>query len=118
MRIEEWWPKTDPAIRNWLINHNGEVLPPSILEEIKAVAGAPTEGASWLAAEASGLFFLSDEAIDWVEEVANDEISGTDSCSQHRRGRRASAVVKPDKRMAVEVPVAWVQVLRLVGALG
>ncbi|HKU10662.1 MAG TPA: hypothetical protein VJQ61_05475 [Sinomonas sp.] len=50
MDIREWWPKLRPETRNWLIEHNGEKLPSGVL--------------------------LSDEAVDWIEEVANDADPG------------------------------------------
>ncbi|WP_190989100.1 hypothetical protein [Pseudarthrobacter sulfonivorans] len=75
MRIEEWWPKMDPSTQQWLINNNGDVVPSNILDQITAVAGTPTADASWVGDSAPGQFFLSDEAIDWIEETANDEVS-------------------------------------------
>ncbi len=65
----------DPSTQQWLINNNGDVVPPNILDQITAVAGAPTADASWVGETAPEGFFLSDEAIDWIEETANDEVS-------------------------------------------
>jgi hypothetical protein len=76
MRIEEWWPKVDPSTQQWLINNNGDVVPPNILDQITAVAGAPTADASWVGDSVPEGVLLSDEAIDWIEETANDEVSG------------------------------------------
>jgi hypothetical protein len=75
MSIEVWWPKVDPSTQQWLINNNGDVVPPNILDQIMAVAGAPTADSSWVGDNAAEGFFLSDEAIDWIEETANDEVS-------------------------------------------
>ncbi|MGZ3434274.1 MAG: hypothetical protein ACXVA7_21125 [Isosphaeraceae bacterium] len=74
MGIEEWWPRLDSSTQQWLINNNGDVVPPNILDQITAVAGAPTADASWVGGQRFGGFFLSDEAIDWIEETANDEV--------------------------------------------
>ncbi|MBP1136443.1 hypothetical protein JOE31_002675 [Arthrobacter sp. PvP023] len=74
MRIEEWWPAVDPSARQWLIDNNGDVVPLNILEQISAVAGASTADASWVGHNAPEGFFLSDEAIDWIEETANEEV--------------------------------------------
>ncbi|HEY8699756.1 MAG TPA: hypothetical protein VIM08_02160 [Arthrobacter sp.] len=75
MRIEEWWSRLDSSTRQWLINNNGDVVPPNILDQITAVAGAPTADASWVGDNVPEGFFLSDEAIDWIEETANDEVA-------------------------------------------
>lgn len=75
MRIEDWWPLLDSSTQQWLINNNGDVLPPSILEQITAVAGQPTADASWVGDNVPEGLFLTDEAIDWIEETANDEVS-------------------------------------------
>ncbi|RAN79510.1 hypothetical protein B5P43_13435 [Bacillus sp. SRB_336] len=65
----------DPPTKQWLINNNGDVVPPNILDQITAVAGAPTTDVSWLGQNVPEGIFLSDEAIDWIEETANDEFS-------------------------------------------
>jgi hypothetical protein len=75
MRIEEWWPRLDSSTQQWLINNNGDVVPLSILDQITAVAGAPTADASWVGDDVPESFFLSDEAVDWIEETANDEVA-------------------------------------------
>ena len=65
----------DPSTQQWLINNNGDVVPQNILDQITTVAGAPTADASWVGDNAREGFLLSDEAIDWIEETANDEVS-------------------------------------------
>lgn len=75
MNIENWWPLLNFSTRQWLIDNNGDVVPPSILDQITAVAGHPTAEASWIADSTAKEFFLSDQAIDWIEEAANDEIA-------------------------------------------
>ncbi|WP_125611939.1 hypothetical protein [Specibacter cremeus] len=75
MRIENWWPLLDSSTQQWLINNNGDVVPLSVLDQIMAVAGQPTADASWVGDNVREGFFLSDEAIDWIEKTANDEVS-------------------------------------------
>ena len=69
MEIIEWWPKLDPDAQRWLIAHNGEAVSAEVLEKIVAVGGsAQRDGES-----ETDDFFLSDDAIDWIEATANDE---------------------------------------------
>lgn len=72
MKIFEWWPLVDAETRDWLIEHNGEPLPQHVVTEILAVTGGETDP-EWWAAESEGGPQLSDEAVDWIEAVANDE---------------------------------------------
>lgn len=65
MSIEQWWPELQPSTRDWLINNNGDDLPPRILDEIRRVAGA--------AGDSSAPGGLSDAEIDWIEATANGE---------------------------------------------
>ena len=76
MSIQDWWPRLPPETRAWLIANNGDVVPRPIVDEIEA-AGGPGHSAAWWAAddESSGLS-MPDEAIDWIEEVANQESPG------------------------------------------
>ncbi|MGO4384890.1 hypothetical protein [Specibacter sp. RAF43] len=75
MDIENWWPLLDPATRQWLMDNNGDVVPPGVLDQITAVAGHPEVDASWAGDSVPEGFLLSDEAIDWIEDTANDEDS-------------------------------------------
>lgn len=50
------------STRDWLIANNGDAVPSSVTEEITRAGGLVTPGLS-----------LSDEAVDWIEEVANGE---------------------------------------------
>jgi hypothetical protein len=68
----EWWPLLDAETRGWLIEHNGESLPPQILADIMAVTGGTTDTKLWAGKSADGPR-LSDEAVDWIEALANDE---------------------------------------------
>jgi len=73
MGIEQWWAKLQPSTQEWLIENNGDVVPPAVVAEI-AQAGGPAGDDSWWASqgETPGHYF-PDEAIDWVETTANDE---------------------------------------------
>ncbi|MCY1222036.1 hypothetical protein D9M72_341130 [compost metagenome] len=43
MKILEWWPLVDAETRGWLIEHNGEPLPPNVVADIMAVTGGTTD---------------------------------------------------------------------------
>ena len=72
MNISEWWRLVDAETRGWLIEHNGEPLAPHVLADIMAATGSTTDSA-WWAGETTDGPQLSDEAVDWIEAVANDE---------------------------------------------
>ena len=82
MDIEQWWPKLKPSTKEWLIAHNGEDLPDEVSAEIRRAGGVfetgEADGSSVDQDDASGVV-LSDDAIDWIEAVANEEPLGTDS---------------------------------------
>ena len=64
MNIEEWWPKLEPATRDWLVANNGDAIPADTVGELtKAGRSASTDQ-------------LGDDEIDWIEAVANDEEPG------------------------------------------
>ncbi|AIX99636.1 hypothetical protein ART_0038 [Arthrobacter sp. PAMC 25486] len=73
MNIQDWWPLLDSSTQQWLINNNGDIVPPSILDQIMAVAGQPTADASWVGDDGREGLTLSDEATDWIEQTANGE---------------------------------------------
>ncbi len=73
MDIDEWWPKLDTLTRDWLIAHNGEAVPAHILSQILAAGGAVTVDASWVGSSGPDGIYLSDDATDWVEAIANNE---------------------------------------------
>ncbi len=62
MSIEVWWPRIRRESRNWLVEHNGDAVRGDIAEEIVKVGGEITGS------------YLSDDAVDWVESVANGEV--------------------------------------------
>ena len=61
-------------IRNWLIANNGDAVPSSVTEEIRRAGGSVTTDAWWVGQVGPDGFYLSDEAVNWIETVANDEI--------------------------------------------
>ncbi|MBT2588386.1 hypothetical protein J7I86_21510 [Arthrobacter sp. ISL-95] len=70
--MQAWWPSLDAETRDWLIEHNGEALPPKVVARIMAATGGTTDS-RWWASESTDGPQLSDEAVDWIEGVANDE---------------------------------------------
>jgi hypothetical protein len=73
MEIIEWWPKLDSDAKAWLIAHNGEAVSPEIVSKIEAAGGSVTSSEWWVGESAPDGFFLSDDAVDWIEAAANDE---------------------------------------------
>ena len=74
MKIEEWWPKLDPAAQEWLIANNGDVVPTTVLGQIAEAGGDVTSDASSSIGDNSpGGLLLSDAEVDWIEETANRE---------------------------------------------
>lgn len=74
MHIEQWWPKLKSSTREWLIAHNGDVVSADIAAEIRDAGGSVAEDAGQ--GGGSGAY-LTDEATDWIETVANDETPGS-----------------------------------------
>jgi hypothetical protein len=73
MEIEAWWPKLSAPVREWLAAHNGDVVPPTIVEAIVEAAGPVGAEERWFGESGPDGFFLSEEATDWIEATANDE---------------------------------------------
>ena len=61
MGIEVWWTKIRQESRDWLVANNGDAVRGDIVADIVRAGGAVTGS------------YLSDEAVDWVESVANGE---------------------------------------------
>jgi len=73
MNTLDWWHKLDAQTQGWLVTHNGEAITAGILDTIIAT-GAPIDSDAWWVGEMGPLgFYLSDEATDWIESVANLE---------------------------------------------
>lgn len=79
--LEEWWPRLSQGTRDWLTANNGDGVPASVTEEITCAGGVVATDAWWVAQHDPTGFHLSDEAVDWIEEVANGE-------APERRGDR------------------------------
>lgn len=73
MSIEAWWPKLSERSREYLIANNGDVVPPELVAEITHAGGTITPGEWWVGQSGPSGLHLSDEAIAWIDEVANGE---------------------------------------------
>ena len=73
METIEWWSGLDPEAQAWLIAHNGEVVSADVVDKIVAVGGDMTSDAWWIGDRGLEGFYLSDEAVDWIETTANGE---------------------------------------------
>jgi len=76
MTIELWWPQLRPETQRWLIANNGDAVTPAIMAEIAAVGGPEASEVWWVHEEGSPGRCMPDEAMDWIEAVANDETGG------------------------------------------
>ncbi|MFE4543431.1 hypothetical protein [Arthrobacter sp. NPDC056727] len=70
--MSDWWPQVSAETRDWLMAHNGEPLAPPVASDILSVTGGAT-GPGWWAGESAAGPRLTDEAVDWIEAVANGE---------------------------------------------
>jgi len=75
MPIEQWWPKLRPQTRDWLIANNGDAVPPAVMTDIAEAGGPATSDAWWVTGDDVTDPVMPDEAIDWIEETANEEPS-------------------------------------------
>jgi hypothetical protein len=75
MSIQSWWPGLRPSTQDWLLANNGAAVPESMLAEIQAAGGPSPTDPWWVPQDPSGLA-MPDEAVDWVEELANEEPLG------------------------------------------
>ena len=79
MTIELWWPQLRAETQQWLMANNGDAVPPSLMAEIAAAGGPGMSDPWWSEHEESAGRCMPDEAIDWIEETANDGgYEGTD----------------------------------------
>ena len=72
MDIPSLWPSLTAGTRAWLIDHNGEGLSPAVVHELAAANGGSIDS-NWWAEDAEEPQTLTDELVDWIEAVANDE---------------------------------------------
>lgn len=73
MTIDMWWPRLRPETRQWLIANNGDAVPAAIVDEIAAAGGPSATDAWWEDQEGTQGRCMPDDAIDWIEDAANDE---------------------------------------------
>ena len=69
------WPRLTPLSRSWLIEHNGEPLPDDLIGEVLGVAGGETNAEWWAGPSVDGQTQLNDEVVDWIETVANGDVT-------------------------------------------
>ncbi|MDQ0212290.1 hypothetical protein [Arthrobacter bambusae] len=74
MSIEHWWSKLKPSTQKWLIENNGDAVPPEVVVEITQAGGPIASDAWWVGRSGPSGFYFSDEAVDWIEAVANGEM--------------------------------------------
>ena len=77
MSIETWWPKLPSATRDWLIANNGSAVPVAVREQIERIGGPARSDTWWVPEDDSAGVRLPDAAVDWVEQIANEEAPGT-----------------------------------------
>ena len=75
MDFAQIWPHLAPLSRSWLLEHNGEPLPDDLIGEVIGVAGGEQNADWWTGPSVDGQTQLTDEVIDWIETVANDDVS-------------------------------------------
>ena len=73
MDFPQIWPHLTASSRSWLVEHNGEPLPDELVAEIVRVTGGERSAQWWSGPPVEGQTQLTDEAVDWIETVANDE---------------------------------------------
>jgi len=56
-----------------LIEHNGEALSGDMVAEVVYAGGPVASDAWWSHQDGPTGFYISDEAVDWIEELANGE---------------------------------------------
>lgn len=70
--FSELWAVLSEETRNWLADHNGEVLTHAVLVELLD-ASHRVSNPAWLDAENKDGPCLTDATVDWVEATANGE---------------------------------------------
>jgi len=75
MDFPQIWPHLAPSSRSWLIEHNGEPLPDALIGQVLGIAGGEQNAPWWTGPSVDGQTQLTDEAVDWIETLANDDVS-------------------------------------------
>lgn len=92
MGMDEIWARLAPETRDWLIANNGDAVPADIAAEIDEAADAANADDVWAVGsedavdaplepdddlydvdEDAGARYLAEDAVDWIEDYANDE---------------------------------------------
>ncbi|GAB3578017.1 hypothetical protein GCM10027406_13530 [Leifsonia lichenia] len=74
MGIEEWWSDLSGFEQQWLIANNGDAIPDGIVASIVEAGGVvQIVGEADDSEDVPPGSYLSDEDVDWIEEVANAE---------------------------------------------
>jgi hypothetical protein len=73
MDFPQIWLHLTSSSRSWLMEHNGEALPDALVAEILRITGGERHTQWWKGPSAKGETQLTDEVVDWIETVANDE---------------------------------------------
>lgn len=73
MSLQTWWPRLPQETRDWLIDNNGDALPAFVVEDITRAGGSVATDAWWVGEHGPTGCYLSDAAVDWIDEVANGE---------------------------------------------
>ncbi|WP_220488401.1 hypothetical protein [Tessaracoccus sp. MC1756] len=73
MSIEAWWPKLRQQSRDYLMENNGDEVPAALVDEITRAGGVISIEAWWVGQSGPAGLYLSDEANDWIDGVANGE---------------------------------------------
>jgi hypothetical protein len=81
MSLEARWPRLRQDSRDWLIANNGDSVSRPVLDDIERVGGPVPSGEWWVGGNGPDGFYLSDAGVDWIEEVANGEVSDSPSGS-------------------------------------
>jgi len=75
MDFPQIWPHLSTSSQSWLMKHNGEPLPDDLIAEILSVTGGEQNAQWWTGPSVEGETQLTDEVVDWIETVANDDQS-------------------------------------------
>jgi len=96
MGMEEIWMRLAPDTRDWLIANNGDAIPADIAAEIEELVEAAGADEVWAVPagpdggpldpddvddtdslgdedDDPGARYLAEDAVEWIEEYANDE---------------------------------------------
>lgn len=71
--IEVWWAALSRDTQDWLKAHNGDVVPAAMADEIGRAVGSSPADASAVGDNGPDGLYLDDDAVDWIEALANGE---------------------------------------------